>query len=110
MAQLPAGHPVGKAITDLVTEFKDVPPALSRLEALSETMLAVRKEVGENATAKQRLAMLDALIEMEDIVLLESQTAKVETLGELLAQIRILIRVATATGWLELWEWEKMGR
>ncbi len=106
--QLSSENEVGKAITKLVDEFKDVPPSLARLNALSETMLAARNGLSSTVSPDERLAIFDALIEMEEIILLEAQTVSPETLEDLLTQIKVLIRVAAATGWIELWEWEKV--
>ncbi|HUR31399.1 MAG TPA: PEP/pyruvate-binding domain-containing protein, partial [Saprospiraceae bacterium] len=84
----------------------DCPPEQCRL--ITETALAIRRDITQPMKSSARLALLDVSNKMENLLNQEFSRWKIEYLDELLEQVYCVSEGAAAFGFLELWEWDQV--
>lgn len=103
---LPSNAPVTAAVQDYIARLKDEKPGKRRVTGTADLLLLLRKEMPQVTRIKSRLAMLDLSNVLEEILFKEIGAWQENNLSELLEKSCYLGTALTATGYLELWEWE----
>lgn len=74
----------------------------------AEQSLYLRERMPNVKSGKTRLAMMDVLVKLEELLFRESAQWQPETVAQLLEKIYYQSMAVTATGYLEVWEWQKV--
>lgn len=79
-----------------------------RIEATSETMWHIRENILSESSSQGRLALLDLSLKLEALIINEINEFEVNDLNNLLDKICYLSTASAATGYTEIWEWDKL--
>ena len=88
--------------------YSSATPPIFRLSKTAELMWKVRLAVEEKTSAKERLALLELSLKLEEIAFKEVRKVKTETLNDLMNKINSLAIAMAGTGALEVWEWNEL--
>lgn len=78
-----------------------------KLKDIALLMWDIRLETQKNTNAKQRMALIDLSLELEDLIFREINEWQPTDLKTLLSKTYYLSMAAAAGGFLEIWEWEE---
>ncbi|MEQ8581585.1 MAG: PEP/pyruvate-binding domain-containing protein [Marinoscillum sp.] len=104
--KVPNSLPANGTLVDFMEQYSRAKTSRVRCELIATTALALRRQVVNPMKSSARLAVIDASIKMEAMLIRESALWKPETLAELLFKSKTLAQAATGFGYLEIWEWE----
>lgn len=105
---LPVGSRSARLLEELAAGWSALGTPDARCRRIAADALRLRRETLTVMAPEAALAVLDASLLLEDLLLRESSNWQAATLGDLRAQVRCFAEAAAAFGYLELWEWEQL--
>lgn len=94
--------------TDFLQSFAKITSAEEKCKTVSRTALALRREVAKPMSAKARLATIDIINRLDDLLKVQITLWEAKNIRSLTAQLYCLSEAAVALGFLELWEWDEI--
>ena len=101
-------YPIRAALDNYVEQMANETHPPTRIMATAELLMQIREDITTIEWLKARLGLLDISMTLEALLFKELPDWKPETATDLGEKICYTGMAATATGFLELWEWEKM--
>ncbi|MFK7807004.1 MAG: PEP/pyruvate-binding domain-containing protein [Saprospiraceae bacterium] len=105
LKKVPSDSDIHNNVSDFIKEFSASNSLEEKLKLSATTLLDIRVEMPEVKSRKARLALLDLSIALENIFVRSIGEWKPASITEMADKIFISGKVATGTGFLELWEW-----
>ncbi len=106
--KVPNSLPANGTLVDFMEQYSRARTSRDRCELIATTGLTLRRQIVNPMKSSARLALMDASIKMEAMLIRESVQWRPETLAELLIKSKTLAQAATGFGYLEIWEWEML--
>ena len=106
--RLPAESRAARLLEELATGWSGLGKPDERCRRIAGDALRLRREALSGLSPDAALALLDASLVLEDLLLREASSWQAATLGDLRAQVRCYAEAAVAFGYLELWEWDQL--
>ena len=105
--QLPKGE-IKSTLETYVDNFKDKGFSLEKMKAIANILFDIRQDILKVRDSKDRLALLDISIALEDALFKGSSKWEMTTAPMMMEKIYYLGKASTGCGYLEMWEWEKL--
>ena len=104
---LPKDSEIAKSIQLFMSQYKDK-SGKDKVIELSKMIWMIREQILTLKKSSDRLALLDISIKLEDILFREMKSWENKTLDDLLTKTYYLGMAAAGSGYLEMWEWNKI--
>ncbi|MDP5172501.1 MAG: phosphoenolpyruvate synthase [Bacteroidia bacterium] len=104
-AAIPADNRAWPSIQHFLEKYDGYTQGEERAEAIANQMWFLRYDVLLAPDAPSRLAILDLLVKLEELLFLEVRNWYPQSIGQQTCKIESMARAAAATGFAEMWEW-----
>ncbi|WP_194767383.1 PEP/pyruvate-binding domain-containing protein [Tamlana sp. I1] len=101
-------NPHKTKLTELLNAYNDDLSSKDKIEALAPVLMYIREHFDGFSTANDKLYSLDISNKIDKTIFQNSQEWTPNTLDQLLEKIDVLSNVAASTGFIELWEYERV--
>ena len=107
-AKIGASTSLRKEIDRFINSYQDFDQSDERTRQISAVLFSIRKGILSLDKGKERLALMDLSLALEEILFKEAGSWTPESKTALMQKIHFLSLAAVGCGYLEMWEWEKI--
>jgi phosphoenolpyruvate synthase/pyruvate phosphate dikinase len=107
LKNIPKESEVAKSIQILIDQY-NTKSGKDKIIELSRLIWTIREQINSIPKSSGRLALLDISLKLEEILFREMKSWESKTLQDLLLKTYYLGLASAGSGYIEMWEWEKI--